>query len=112
MVSFREPHKASSNGHVTIKPFGKPASYGSRSLCQRNWWKVCVMMLPSIHLERHIAAKTYAKAIARLMMRYPTAIDKLILTSPHGRDYYPQGDNAIVKAGAEHRIRMASLAAS
>jgi hypothetical protein len=37
------------------------------------------------------------------------AIDKLAACSPHGRDYYPQGEQAIVEAGREHRLRIKRL---
>jgi len=37
------------------------------------------------------------------------AIQKVKATSPNGRDYYPQGSDAIIHAGREHRDRIVKL---
>jgi hypothetical protein len=38
-----------------------------------------------------------------------TAIDAVCTTAPHGRDYYPQGDAAFIKARDEHLARLKRL---
>jgi hypothetical protein len=62
------------------------------------------MTYPTIHMNgtdaRDLLAG-YTEAIAALN----AAFDKLNQTAPHGRDYYPQGDDAINQAIAEHSER-------
>lgn len=63
------------------------------------------MMVPTIHLngtsrdelERQIMDAAYA---------LQEAISKLKGMAPNGRDYYPQGPDAIIQATSEHRIRL------
>jgi hypothetical protein len=66
--------------------------------------------IPSVHLngtgKADLLKQWYGVAVA-----VSTAMDALAAASPHGRDYYPQGDDAIVAAAKEHRERMAKLAA-
>ena len=68
------------------------------------------MMKPTIHLN--------GSSRARLVEDYKAAstslrgaMDLLALTGPNGRDYYPQGDDAIKEATAEHVDRLRRLAA-
>jgi hypothetical protein len=56
------------------------------------------MQKPSIHLNG-----THPKDMLR------DAINDLSNTRPHGRDYYPQGENALYLAQEEHKIRMEKL---
>ncbi len=66
------------------------------------------MMKPSIHLNgssRDDLFDGYMAALAAMQ----TAIDAVIQTVPHGRDYYPQGDGALRQAMAEHRDRLLRL---
>jgi hypothetical protein len=68
------------------------------------------MMKPSIHLNgssRDDLFDGYMVALAAMQ----TAIDAVIQTVPHGRDYYPQGDDALPQAMAEHRDRLLRLRA-
>lgn len=65
-------------------------------------------MIPSIHMNgtsQHDLLDQYAKARAALR----AAILALQDAAPNGRDYYPQGSNAIGKAIEEHRARLTSL---
>ena len=68
------------------------------------------MTTPTIHLN--------GSSAERLMAGYEQACDKLqeaLLAmgqcSPHGRDYYPQGPDAISAASKEHQARMDKLRA-
>jgi len=66
------------------------------------------MMTPTIHINgtsREQLLEGYLSAITAL----DTALDKLLLTAPNGRDYYVQGDDAWRKASAEHLERMRAL---
>jgi hypothetical protein len=66
------------------------------------------MMKPSIHLNgssRDDLFDGYMTALEAMQ----TAIYAVIQTAPHGRDYYPQGDDALRQAMAEHRDRLRRL---
>jgi hypothetical protein len=66
------------------------------------------MILPTIH--RNGSSKDdlfdgYMTALAAMQ----AAIDAVIQTGPHGRDYYPQGDDALRQAQAAHQDRLKRL---
>ena len=66
------------------------------------------MMKPTIHLNgtsRQALYETYLDAHNALQQ----AIYAVERTYPNGRDYYPQGDEAIVTANNEHRARIREL---
>jgi hypothetical protein len=66
------------------------------------------MIKPTIHLNGTDlrSLKEQAENAGRALA---AAIGALHDASPNGRDYYPQGDDAGVKARAEHTERMQSL---
>jgi len=66
------------------------------------------MRTPTIHLNGSGKA-SLASALETAVINLQTAQDALADCTPNGRDYYPQGDNAIGEAVAEHRARMAKL---
>jgi hypothetical protein len=66
------------------------------------------MMIPTIHIN--------GTGRADLLLQYQQAIAALALAQkalqsacPNGRDYYPQGDRAIIQALDEHHERLAKL---
>lgn len=66
------------------------------------------MMLPSIHINgtsRDALAESYFEALTSIEY----AMDAIKYAAPHGRDYYPQGPDAMSQAGDEHILRMKSL---
>jgi hypothetical protein len=66
------------------------------------------MMIPTIHLNgssRERLLQGYCDAANAIR----AAMDVLQEHSPHGRDYYPQGDGAFAKASDEHRARVLAL---
>jgi hypothetical protein len=65
-------------------------------------------MIPTVHLNgtsREELCLQLQRADDALLAAY----EALSATAPHGRDYYPQGEDAIVKATAEHRSRLRRL---
>ncbi len=66
------------------------------------------MIFPTIHLngtsKRELYLAYYAAHNA-----VQDAINSLATTAPHGRDYYPQGDNMIYSAAKDHAARMVAL---
>jgi len=66
------------------------------------------MTLPTVHLNGTGADDLLAdNRAAHNAIR--AAYDALRKTAPHGRDYYPQGDEAIQHAVDEYRARLAAL---
>jgi hypothetical protein len=62
-------------------------------------------MIPTVHLNgtsREELCLLLDKANIALLAAYVA----VSATAPHGRDYYPQGEEAFVKATAEHRSRL------
>lgn len=65
-------------------------------------------MLPTIHLNGTSREALYESACDALgALR--TAIKAVEATAPNGRDYYPQGDRAILRANYEHAERVRRL---
>ena len=66
------------------------------------------MVKPTIHLNGTSASDLNA-AYMSAWTAVNDAMFALAKCGPHGRDYYPQGDDAIVVAAREHRARMDML---
>jgi len=66
------------------------------------------MVLPTIHSNGSSKDDLFDGYMAALAAMH-AAIDAVIQTAPHGRDYYPQGDDALRQAMAEHRERLLRL---
>lgn len=63
------------------------------------------MMRPTIHLNG-TSKEELSRQIEEAYSALGEALRKLAEMSPNGRDYYPQGADAIYKAQDEHRARM------
>lgn len=66
------------------------------------------LAVPTVHLNgtsRAALVDGYSKAYAALK----AARDALAATAPNGRDYYPQGPDAIREATKQHAARMKRL---
>jgi hypothetical protein len=68
------------------------------------------MMLPTIHLNGTSREALYGPYVAA-RQAVVEAIDKVRATNPNGRDYYPQGPDAIHEARVQHLIRIDCLEA-
>ena len=66
------------------------------------------MMLPTIHLNG-TSRQDLVDALREAGNRLHDAQGALARTAPNGRDYYPQGVEAIAHAQAEHTLRMHKL---
>lgn len=66
------------------------------------------MMKPSIHLNGTSRGDLF-DAYVDATVAVEAAIDAVAKAYPHGRDYYPQGDDAFDKARAEHNARLEAL---
>jgi hypothetical protein len=66
------------------------------------------MILPSIHINGTSRGDLFDRYMDA-MMAVEAAIDAVAKTWPHGRDYYPQGDDALQQAQAEHQDRLKRL---
>jgi uracil DNA glycosylase len=66
------------------------------------------MTLPTIHLNGTDATTLLRDAI-NAMDALRTAIEALDKTAPNGRDYYPQGGDALGLAFGEYLLRRDSL---
>jgi hypothetical protein len=66
------------------------------------------MIFPTIHMNgtsRESLSKDYMEAYIAIR----DAMDVLAKAGPNGRDYYPQGPEAIVRAQEHHRDQMMRL---
>lgn len=66
------------------------------------------MRLPTIHMNgtsRDQLIEGYIDAITAIEY----AIDAVKYAAPNGRDYYPQGPDAMAQAGDEHLLRLKAL---
>ncbi len=68
------------------------------------------MKIPTVHLNGD-SKKTLLRVYCESMNAIQVAIEKTAETYPNGRNFYPQGSDAIGKAEIEHSIRMAKLRA-
>jgi hypothetical protein len=66
------------------------------------------IMIPTVHMNGTCRADLVAENM-RAREALDKAIEALAQASPHGRNFYPQGDDAIVRAAKEHRDRLARL---
>jgi hypothetical protein len=66
------------------------------------------MITPTIHLNGTSAGELQ-EGYERAYRALTGAIEALGQTAPNGRDYYPQGPDAILKAQREHDQRMKVL---
>lgn len=66
------------------------------------------MQVPTVHLNG-TSKEGLVKPLAEAYDAIDLAYDALKRTAPNGRDYYPQGDGALVQAGAEHMDRLRRL---
>jgi hypothetical protein len=66
------------------------------------------MMIPTIHLNG-TAAQDLISQLCDAMAAIRDAEAALVRCSPNGRDYYPQGPDAINKAVREHNARIEKL---
>ena len=66
------------------------------------------MMLPTIHRNGTSKAELMKQATDALAA-LRRAIDAMVAMGPNGRDYYPQGPDAIKAAIVEHCTRVGSL---
>jgi len=66
------------------------------------------MRKPTIHLNGS-SQLSLAAGYEQAYHAIQAAIDAVSETSPNGRDYYPQGQNALTEAVAEHTARLSAL---
>lgn len=66
------------------------------------------MTTPTIHLNGD-SAETLVKGYTEAYRAVQAAIDALQKTAPNGRNYYPQGAQALDKAQIEHYMRVNRL---
>ena len=67
------------------------------------------MLVPTIHLNG-TSKKVLLEQVSTAHNCLRDAMERLVLAAPNGRDYYPQGDGAIIQAMREHEGRMSRLA--
>jgi hypothetical protein len=67
------------------------------------------LVVPTVHLNG-TSRKELQRQLRDAHEAIGTALDKLRMATPHGRDYYPQGDGAITLARRAHDARCAKLA--
>lgn len=67
------------------------------------------MLVPTLHLNGSSADALFeqARAVAEVLR---LALDAMAYATPHGRDYYPQGPDALRQATEEHRLRCNKVA--
>lgn len=63
------------------------------------------MIAPTIHLNG-TSRESLLEALETAYRKLGEAYDALKQTAPNGRDYYPQGPNAIGQATSEHFARL------
>jgi hypothetical protein len=66
------------------------------------------LMFPTVHINGS-SGKALANELEDAYRKLHEAQDALAKCAPHGRDYYPQGQDAINTAQAHHFGRMESL---
>jgi len=66
------------------------------------------LAVPTIHLNGTSRA-SLVEDLCEAYSAINAALDKLKRTSPNGRDYYPQGSEAMTAAQDQHQTRMRKL---
>ena len=66
------------------------------------------MILPTVHLNG-TAKDDLVGTLVEASTRLNDAYAAIRLTAPHGRDYYPQGPDALHTATQQHMKRLATL---
>lgn len=66
------------------------------------------LRVPTVHLNG-TSKERLLEAIEEAYTAVGVALEKLSETAPNGRDYYPQGPDAINQAQDEHRARLQKL---
>jgi hypothetical protein len=66
------------------------------------------ILKPTIH-SNGTGANSLTDAYTKAMLAVHDAITAVAESGPNGRDYYPQGGDAIQAAVEEHRTRLAAL---
>lgn len=66
------------------------------------------MMVPTVHLNGTSREELLQQAMAATD-KILEAMEVLSCAMPHGRDYYPQGPDALSRAQAEHKSRIERL---
>lgn len=67
------------------------------------------MMIPTIHMNGD-RLETLVQGYRDALEALGLAIEKVLETAPNGRNFYPQGDDAIHRAIEEHHERVHKLA--
>lgn len=70
--------------------------------------KTTGLAVPTIHLNGS-GKKNLTEQLENAVIALNNALDALQQAAPHGRDYYPQGDDAYNLAARQHRSRIESL---
>ena len=66
------------------------------------------LMVPTIHMNG-TSRESLIEQLCNAVDAMHDAGKLLAAAAPNGRDYYPQGNDAIYKASKDHEARMASL---
>ena len=66
------------------------------------------MITPTIHMNG-TSGRDLAEGYANAYRAVDAAIEAVAKAGPNGRDYYPQGPEAMTQAVEEHRARLESL---
>jgi len=66
------------------------------------------MIKPTIHSNGTSRGDLHA-AYMNALLATEEALKQLRKCAPHGRDYYPQGEDALMDAEREHEVRMRGL---
>jgi len=66
------------------------------------------MITPTIHMNG-TSGRDLAEGYSKAARAVDAAIDAIAQAGPNGRDYYPQGPEAMTKAVEEHSARLYAL---
>lgn len=68
------------------------------------------MIVPTIHLNGTSREELF-RQLSSVTEALDNVLDKMSNAVPHGRDYYPQGDDGYKKAIHEHIVRVNTVTA-